>query len=136
MKIKFKLTLGITSILIVLGILLNISIRNVLTKNMETSLNNSLNEIMNSTREAVKYRLTIDDSVLKEELLSNQSNYLVKYISLNYECTAQINDINGTILSSNINNFTEEINKGTNLAMNGQATANIKYAKGDRKSVV
>jgi len=129
MKIKFKLTLGITSILVVLGILLNISIRNVLTKNMETTLNNSLNEIMKSTREAVKYRLTIDDSVLKEELLSNQSNYLVKYISLNYECTAQINNINGDILSTNINNFTEEINKGTNLAINGQATANIKYTK-------
>ena len=103
MKIKFKLTLAITSILVILGIVLNISIRNVLTTNMEITINNSLKEIMNSTREAVKYRLTLNDSLTKEDLLSRESDYLIKYISLNYECIAQLNDINGNMISTNIN---------------------------------
>lgn len=129
MKIKFKFTLGITSILVALGVLLNISIRIVLTTNMENNLNNSLKEIMNSTRESIKYRLTIDDSILKEDLLLQQSSYLIEYISLNYECMAQLNDINGNMLSTNIKDFSEEINKGITLSKSGQATSSIKYTK-------
>lgn len=127
MKIKFKLTLAITSILVILGIALNFSIRNVLTTNMENTINNSLKEVMNSTRESIKYRLTIDDSILKEESLAKQSDYLIKYISLNYECTTQLNDINGKILSTNIIDFPADIVTGTNSAKSEQATATIKY---------
>ena len=129
MKIKFKLTLAITSILIILGIALNISIRNVLTTNMETTINNSLKEIMNSTREAVKYTLTLNGSLNKEELLSHESDYLIKYISLNYESMTQLNDIDGNLISTNIDGFSEEIIKGTSSAKDGQAFSTIKYTE-------
>lgn len=129
MKIKFKLTLALTSVLIILGIALNISIRNVLIINMETTINNSLKEIMNSTREAVKYRLTLNNSLSKEEFLSNESDYLIKYISLNYDSMTQLNDINGNLLSTNIDGFSEEVTKGTTAAKTEQATSIIKYTK-------
>ncbi len=136
MKIKFKLTLAITSILIILGIILNISIKNVLTTNMEITINNSLKEIMNSTREAVKYRLTLNDSLTKEDLLSRESDYLIKYISLNYECMAQLNAINGNMISTNITGFSEEIAKGITSSKTGQATSTIKYTKSGITSIV
>ncbi|MBU3108849.1 sensor histidine kinase [Clostridium gasigenes] len=136
MKIKFKLTLAITSILVILGIALNISIKNVLTTNMEITINNSLKEIMNSTRESVKYRLTLNDSLTKEDLLSRESDYLIKYISLNYECMAQLNDINGNMISTNITGFPEEIAKGIISSKTGQATSTIKYTKSGITSII
>lgn len=127
MKIKFKITLGISSILIILGIVLNISIRNVLLSNLEKSVNSSLSELMNSTRETIKYRLTIDDSLLKEDLLRRESEYLIKYISLNYECRVEIQDMTGNTYSSNINDIYEEIENGMSIARTGQAIINLKY---------
>ena len=50
MKIKYKFTLIITSILIVLGLSLNISVRKILKDNMESSITSSMKEVMKSTR--------------------------------------------------------------------------------------
>ncbi|HAR86266.1 MAG TPA: histidine kinase, partial [Clostridium sp.] len=57
MKIRVKFIFSILSIIITFGVILNLSIRHILIIRMETSIGNSLNEIMYSTREAIKYRL-------------------------------------------------------------------------------
>jgi len=55
--------LGLTIILVIFSLLLNILIRQVLISNMESNIKTSLEEIMRSTREYVKYRLAISSSL-------------------------------------------------------------------------
>lgn len=69
MKIKYKITVGILSILIVLGIVMNLSIASILKRDMESNIMNSLEEIMKSTRESIKYRLTIDTEIDKKKII-------------------------------------------------------------------
>ena len=102
MKIKYKITVGILSILIVLGIVMNLSIASILKRDMESNIMNSLEEIMKSTRESIKYRLTIDTEIDKKKLLLQESEYLSNYILLNYESNIEIIGVNGEVYVSNI----------------------------------
>ena len=74
MKIKYKITIGILSILIILGIVMNFSIASILKRDMESNVMNSLEEIMKSTRESIKYRLTIDTEIDKKNCCYKKQN--------------------------------------------------------------
>ena len=65
MKIKYKFTLIITLTIILLGISLNISVRKILKDNMENTVTSSLKEITKSTRESVKYTLSVRNYLYK-----------------------------------------------------------------------
>jgi len=128
MNIRVKFIFSIISIIITFGVILNLSIRHILIIRMETSIGNSLNEIMYSTREAIKYRLLATDLEYEKDSLVKESNYLKRYISSNFQCTVEISDTDGKILSENVDeSFREILDSGNKNAESGAAIVNLKY---------
>ena len=128
MKIKSKFILWLSLILLTLGITLNILINQVLIKNMENNVSDSLTKEMNSTREYIKYRLLINAPEFNEEGLKQESANIVKYISLNYQCDSQITDMQGDIIQDGGNSgFQDTIKKATEEAIKGNTIVNLKY---------
>lgn len=127
MKIKYKLTIGILTILIILGIIMNFSISAILKKDMEDNIVKSLEEVMKSTREAIKYRLTIDPSVDKKKLLLKEAEYLNNYISLNYESNSKIIGLDNEVYVSNTKNNLDNIDTLFLRALDGEVVVNLKY---------
>jgi hypothetical protein len=76
MKIRYEDKVGLSLILITLGVLLNILIRQTLTSNMEKNVDYYLKVIMNSTHEYIKYRLITNGSALNGEGLNEKSTYI------------------------------------------------------------
>ena len=127
MKIKYKFTLIITSILIVLGLSLNISVRKILKDNMESSITSSMKEVMKSTRESIKYTLSQRNYLYKDKALKEEANYLLDYISQNFDSTLQICDISGNVLASNLSFKPIEISQNLSEVKEGKTIVNIKY---------
>lgn len=127
MKIKYKLTIGILTILIILGVVMNFSISAILKKDMEDNIVNSLEEVMKSTREAIKYRLTIDPSVDKKKLLLQEAEYLNNYISLNYESNSKIIGLDNEVYISNIKSSLDNIGTLFLKALDGEVVVNLRY---------
>ena len=115
MKIKTKIILGIGTILITSGILFNLSFRNIMNDKMETTIKESLTQIMNSTMESIKYRNSLNPSSSNEDKLKSGADYLMRYMSLNNSCNIQIRDNSNTILANNTSSkFENEINDNNN----------------------
>lgn len=127
MKIKYKLTIGILTILIILGVIMNFSISAILKKDMEDNIVKSMEEIMKSTREAIKYRLTIDPSVDKKKLLLQEAEYLNNYIFLNYESNSKIIGLDNEVYVSNIKNNIDTIDTLFLKALDGEVVVNLNY---------
>ena len=128
MKIKTKLILGLGTILLSTGIMLNIAIRNILSDKLETTIKESLNQIMVSTTEAFKYRTSINISNDNSEKLKNESEYLLSYMSLHNECTAKIQDFHGNILANNTQPiFDDDLATQINKVDKTNALIMIKY---------
>jgi len=128
MKIKFKFTIGLFIILVTLGLGLNILIRQVLIENMEAGISNSLNEVIKSTGEHIKYRLIADSMAITQESLKEEVPYIIKYISLNYACGSEISDMKGNVIQSEGNvGFDGVVKEGIKEAKEGKAVVNLKY---------
>lgn len=128
MKLREKFIISILLIIIAFGIILNLSIKHILIIRMETSIGRSLNETMYSTREAIKYRLLATDLEYEEDSLVKESNYLNRYISSNFQCTVEICDTEGKILSGNVDeSFRNTLDSGNKNAQAGAAVVNLKY---------
>ncbi|MDB1948037.1 HAMP domain-containing sensor histidine kinase [Clostridium tertium] len=127
MKIKFKFTLIITLTIVLLGISLNISVRKILKDNMESTVTSSLKEIMKSTRESVKYTLSVRNYLYKDKALSQESKYLIEYISINYDSNLQICDIDGNVLASNLEKANPEFAENIPDIKSGKTIVDIKY---------
>ena len=127
MKIKYKFTLIITVTMIFLGVSLNISVRKILKDNMENSITNSLKDVMKSTRESIKYTLSIRDYIFKDKALIQEGNYLIEYISLNYESNLEILDVNGDLIATNVNDKPIEFKNNLQEVKDGKTLVNIKY---------
>ncbi|MBS5308248.1 sensor histidine kinase [Clostridium sp.] len=127
MKIKFKFTLIITLTIVLLGISLNISVRKILKDNMESTVTSSLKEIMKSTRESVKYTLSVRNYLYKDKALSQESKYLIEYISINYDSNLQICDIDGNVLASNLEKANPEFTENLTDIKSGKTIVDIKY---------
>ncbi len=102
MKIRYKFITGLIFILIVSMVIMNVAITNVLNSNMENGINNFLKQVMNSTHEYVKYTLVTNSTKDKKEALVEEGNYIIKHISLNYECKCDIRDINYKLIEGNV----------------------------------
>lgn len=140
MKIKLKFMLGLSVILLVLGVILNIIIRQTLTSNMEQQVSNSLKEVMKSTKEYVKYTLIIDSMGfsddesdgygLNEIGLRTASTSMIKNINMNYNCTSRISSMDGSTIKNNISkNFNDIVAKSVKAAQAGKAVVELKYRK-------
>ncbi len=127
MKIKYKFTLIITITMIFLGVSLNISVRKILKDNMETSITNSLKSVMKSSRESIKYTLSVRNYIFKDKALAQEGNYLIEYISLNYESHLEISDINGDLIATNITEKPIEFTNNLPEVKDGKTIINIKY---------
>ncbi|MDT8717130.1 HAMP domain-containing histidine kinase [Clostridium sp. 19966] len=128
MKIKVKFMLGLTIILVIFSLLLNILIRQVLISNMESSIKTSLEEIMRSTREYVKYRLAISSSFSDTDGFKHDASYIAKYVVLNNDCKCVLLDMKGTLIYSEKNSSLEEITSNNiKKAEKGQAVVDLKY---------
>lgn len=131
MKIRDKFIVGLTFILIVSLIVMNVAITNVLKANMEKGINNSLKQVMNGTHEYIRYKLLANGSKDKKESLVEEGNYIIKYISLNYQCKCDIRDMNYKLIEGNAEEEFRDIIKSSNeMAIQGKAVVDLKY-KGD-----
>ena len=129
MKIKFKLFLSLGTILIISGVIFNILLRGILIDRMESTLKESMMQIMNSTSESVKYRVLSNPSETNEEKLISESNYLMKYISLNTKCNIQIRGNDNEILSDNTTkNFSKDIDSINSKSQKNAVAMSIKYS--------
>ncbi|WP_085828982.1 sensor histidine kinase [Clostridium massiliodielmoense] len=128
MKIRDKFIGGLIFILIISILVMNISIKNVLNSDMEKGINNSLKQVMNSTNEYIKYKLLTNSSKDKKDALIEEGNYIVKYISLNYQCKCSLTDINSKLISQNVDEkFQNMISCSNKIAIQGKAISDLKY---------
>lgn len=128
MKIRNKFIIGLVFILIISVVVMNVAITNILNKNMENSINNSLKQVMNSTHEYIRYKLLTSNSKDKEEALIEEGSYIVKYISLNYQCTLDIKNMKDEFVVGNFNEeFKNMVKPSNEMAMEGKAIVNLKY---------
>lgn len=113
MKIKVKFTISLSIIFIVLLVNINIITKEILISNMESTVYSSLKEVMNSTREYVKYRVILDELDLNEEGLKKEAENIISYVTVNYKCDSQVRSINGDIFfQSGTKKFEDIIEKG------------------------
>lgn len=128
MKIRNKFIIGLVFILIISVVVMNVAITNILNKNMENSINNSLKQVMNSTHEYIRYKLLTSSSKDKEEALIEEGSYIVKYISLNYQCSLDIKNMKDEFVVGNFNEeFKNALKPSNEMAMEGKAIMNLKY---------
>ncbi|HGG0416936.1 HAMP domain-containing histidine kinase [Clostridium botulinum] len=128
MKIRYKFITGLIFILIVSMVVMNVAITNVLNSNMENGINNFLKQVMNSTHEYVKYTIVTNSTKDKKEALVEEGNYIIKHISLNYECKCDIRDINYKLIEGNVpEEFRSIAKKSKRIAMDGKAVVDLKY---------
>ncbi|NFL71455.1 HAMP domain-containing histidine kinase [Clostridium sporogenes] len=128
MKIRYKFITGLIFILIFSMIVMNVAITRVLSSNMENSINNFLKQVMNSTHEYVKYTVVTNSTKDKKEALVEEGNYIIKHISLNYDCKCDIRDTNYELIEGNIpEEFRSITQKSKNTVMDGKAVVDLKY---------
>lgn len=132
MKIKIKFMLGLTVILVIFSLLLNVLIRQVLISNMENSIKSSLEEITKSTREYVKYRLAINDFLTDSDGFAHDAVYISKYVAINNQCECEVLNMKGIVIYSE-NNKAPEKSMSANIkkAENGEAVVKLKYSRSD-----
>lgn len=128
MKIRYKFITGLIFILIVSMVVMNVAITNVLNSNMENGINNFLKQVMNSTHEYIKYTIVTNSTKDKKEALVEEGNYIIKHISLNYECKCDIRDINYKLIEGNVpEEFRSITKKSKKIVMDGKAVVDLKY---------
>ena len=95
---------------------------------MEATVKESLTQLMSSTSESIKYRISLKSTQDNDSKFINESSYLVKYISLNYDCTLQIRSNDGSIIADNTENlFASQHMDLYHSSKNGSAEVYILY---------
>lgn len=128
-SIKFKFILGLSIILLLSGITLNILIRQVFETKLENSIKNSMRDIMNNSREYIGYKLLMNNLPIDEEGLKIISYDILYYFTSTHNCNSQIRNIRGEIIESNIGYSTRgATEKVTKAALDGKAIVNLQYS--------
>lgn len=130
MKVKYKFLLSIISLIVIFSLALNISIRYVLTSKMEETIISSLDQLMYSSREAIKYRILASHffNESNEYIFQHEKDYLGSYISSNFQCFVEIRNTNEEIINDNVDSLFENVlNKTSEKVNDGSAVVNLKY---------
>ena len=128
MKIRNKFTIGLVFILIISVLVMNMTTTNILKSNMENGINTSLKQVMNSTHEYIRYKLLANGSKDRRESLVEEGNYIIKYISLNYQCKCEIMDINSRFIDGSAGDEFRNITESSiKMAKQGKAIVDLKY---------
>lgn len=105
--------------------------------NMESGIKTSLEEIMKSTREYVKYRLAINASYSDIDGFKHDASYIAKYVVLNNECKCELLDMKGNLIYSEENRPSQEITSDNiKKAEKGQAVIDLKYRGNDAHGIL
>lgn len=129
-SIKIKFTIGLSIILIITGIILNLLIIQVFTTNLENTIKKSMNDIMISSREYVDYKLIYKNLPFTPAGLKFESGDISDYFTSTYGCASQVFNMGGGKIEDS-NDFESNNIKNINVqtAMEGKAVINIKYSE-------
>ncbi|MDP4090641.1 MAG: histidine kinase, partial [Bacillota bacterium] len=72
-SLKLKFMSGLSVIILLSGIALNLLIRQVFQSSLENSIKTSMADLMKNTREYIRYRIGISGKALDEEGLDAQA---------------------------------------------------------------
>lgn len=130
MKIKSKIIINFGTILIVSAIIFNIFFRRIMINQMENSIKDSMTQIMNTSSESIKYRIFNNSFNDDNDKLKSESEYLVKYLSVNIDGNVEIRNKDNMIISSNIDkNYIDIVDKLNEKTQNNKSIIHIKYSK-------
>ena len=130
MKIKSKIIINFGTILIVSAIIFNIFFRRIMINQMENSIKDSMTQIMNTSSESIKYRIFNNSFNDDNDKLKSESEYLVKYLSVNIDGNVEIRNKDNMIISSNIDkNYIDIVDKLNEKTQNNKSIMHIKYSK-------
>lgn len=131
-SIKVKITLGLTVIFMISGILLNIFIRQIFTSNLEKSIKSTMSDLMKSSREVIVSNINVEKTQLDEQALYKSISKVVGPSVVGSYYQYQLRDTKGKVIDSNIiDEMSELLEKGTSSALEGRAVLNIKYTDVD-----
>jgi signal transduction histidine kinase len=131
-SIRFKITLGLTVIFIISGILLNILIRQVFTANLEKNIKSSMSDLMKSSREAIVSNINAEKADLDKQALDKGIAKVISSSAIGSYYEYELRDAKGKVIDSNINTEIRDLlEKGTSSALEGRAVVNIKYTEED-----
>lgn len=136
-SIRVKFTLGLSIIFILSGIILNISIRQIFKSNLENTIKNSMNDMMKSSREYIRYNMVLKGSISSEDFFYDKVWNLLDNSTITYNCELEIRDNKGKVIGTNITvPFSDELDKGTRAALDGKAVINLKYEKNNMYAIL
>lgn len=135
-SLKIKFTIGLSFILIIMGLILNLLIVQIFKANLENSIKNSMKDIMKNSREYINYKLTIKNLPFNEQGLSIEAGEIADYFMSTYNAKSYVSDMkgnrieNGEELHQNV-----QVDKAKKAALEGKAVVSIKYTKNDADSI-
>lgn len=128
LSIKLKFTIGLSVILIITGIVLNLIINKVLQVNFENSVKSSMNDIMINSREYINYRLTYKNLVISSESFENEAGDISDYLLSAFSCENQVLDMKGNILENSSRLPESALTKAAaKTAAQGKAIVRLSY---------
>lgn len=136
-SIRFKITLGLTVIFIISGILLNILIRQVFTTNLEKNIKSSMSDLMKSSRETIVSNINAEKADSDKQALNKGISEVIGSSVIGSYYEYELRDTKGKIIASNMNTEIKDLlEKGTSSALEGRAVINIKYTEDDALGVL
>lgn len=131
-SIRIKFTVGLTVILLIMGIALNLLIRQVFENNLENAIRVSMKDIMNNSREYINYRMIYKRLPFNRQGLTIEAGEISDYFMATYSSQSQVLDMDGSVLEYDSSLKTSNsVDKAVETAKEGKAVINISYSKKD-----
>lgn len=136
-SIKIKFTIGLSIILIIMGVALNLLIRQIFENNLENAIKTSMKDIMNNSREYISYRLIYKKLPFNKQGLTIEAWEISDYFMSTYSSQSQVLDMNGYVLENSSSlKAGANVDKAAKTAMEGKSTINIEHSKNDVKAML
>lgn len=136
-SVKIKFTIGLSVILLITGVSLNLLINKVLQINFENSIKSSMHDIMINSREYINYRLTYKNGAITSESLESEAGNISDYLLSTFNCENQVLDMKGNVFENSNglakNSLTEEASKA---AAQGKAIIKLNYNNNSVESIL
>lgn len=136
-SIKIKFTVGLTIILVIMGVALNLLIRQVFENNLENAIRTSMRDIMNNSREYINYRMIYKRLPFNSQGLTIEAGEISDYFMATYSSQSQVLDMNGYVLEDGSSlKASASTDKAAKTAKEGKAVISIEYSKNDVKAML
>lgn len=136
-SLKIRFTIGISTILIIMGIVLNLLVVQVFRANLENYIENSMKDIMKNSREYINYKLIFKNLPFNEQGLSIETGDLSDYIMSSYNAKSYAFDMKGNRIDSSEGRLENiQVDKTKKAALDGKAIVSIQYVKNDVDAIL